>query len=292
MKRIGIIGLGIMGHGMAVNFLKSGYEIAVWNRTKTKADDLIKDGATFLSSPKQLTEFSDIVFDVVSDDEASREVWFGEEGILAGGTKEKVLITCATLSLDCVDELIEATQTKNYPFLDMPLTGSRAGAESGSLILLVGGEAKVLDSIRSELAAISRSVHYFGPAGSGMKFKLILNLLLGVTAVASSQAALLAIKSGLDSQTVKSALADGMAPYSPQIGFLFDSLKQPQEQTRFSIKWLEKDLRYAQKMADGLGLDLNLLNDAQKDFAKANAQGLGDDDWTKIFEVYRTKGNL
>lgn len=279
-----------MGHGMALNFFNSGYEVAVWNRTISKADDLVAAGAKLLTTPKAVTEYADIIFDVVSEDEASRGVWFGDDGILAGADSQKVLITSATLSLEYLDELIKATSNAGFKFLDMPLTGSRPGAETGNLVLLVGGKSETLENIRGDLAVISRSIHYFGISGNGMRFKLILNVLLGVTAVAASQAALLAITSGLDTIAVKNALADGMAPYSPQVGMLFDTVEQPQEQTRFAVELLEKDLRYAQKMAKDLGLELNLLNDAQKDFAKAKDLGLGDQDWTKISEVYMRKG--
>lgn len=285
MKRIGIIGLGIMGHGMAVNFLKNGYDVAVWNRTASKADDLLSAGVKLLNTPREVTELADIVFDVVSDDEASRRVWFGDDGILKAATNEKVLITSATLSLDYVDELIKATT--GYKFLDMPLTGSRAGAETGNLQLLVGGGAKVIDSIRPELGAISRQIYHFGKAGNGMRFKLILNMLIAIHAIAASQAASLAVGAGLDPTNVKDALMDGMGPSSPTTGLAFNNLAYPQQQTRFAIKMLEKDLRYAKKMAKEYGYEFNLLNDAQKDFEKAKEQGLGEQDWSKILDLYQ-----
>ncbi len=289
MKKIGIIGLGIMGHGMALNFLKSGYPVAIWNRDGSKAVDLVKRGAELLRSPKDVTKSADIVFEVVADDNASRAVWFGEVGILAGASKDKVLITSATLSLDYLDELIEATKSSKLRLLDMPLTGSRAGAETGNLKLLAGGDPDVIESIRTALDTISATLYYFGPIGSGMRFKLILNMLMAIHATAASQAAVLATKSGLDPKVVKEAIMDGMAPASPFTGLLFDSLEHPQTQTRFAIKLLEKDLRYAQRMAKRFGLDFDLLNDVQKDFVKAEELGLSDQDWSKIINVFDQK---
>jgi len=286
MKKIGIIGLGIMGHGMALNFLKNGYEVAVWNRTPAKADGLVGSGAKPMLTPKDVTQFSDIIFDVVSDDEASRGVWFGKDGILAGADMDKVLIASATLSLDYIEELIKATKEKQFKFLDMPLTGSRAGAETGSLKLLTGGDEFVLDSIRPDLSAISQKIYYFGKTGNGMRFKLILNMLMAIHSIAAAQAAALSVSAGLDPKVVKEAIMDGMAPASPFTGLLFDSLENPQEQTRFAISMLEKDLRYALTMANRNGFDFDFFKDAQKNFAQAKDNGLGEKDWSKILELY------
>lgn len=290
MKKIGIIGLGIMGHGMAVNFLKNGYELAVWNRTPSKANALVAEGAKLLSTPGEVTAFADIIFDVVSDDEASRGIWFGADGILQSAHPEKTLITSATLSLDYTEELIKATRERQLRFLDMPLTGSRAGAETGNLKLLVGGDTGVLDSIRPELAAISQKIYYFGKAGNGMRFKLILNMLMAIHSIAAAQAAALSVSTGLDPKTVKDAIMDGMAPASPFTGLLFDTLEKPQEQTRFAIGMLEKDLRYGLKMAEKYGFDFDLFKDAQKSFAEAKNKGLSEQDWSKILDLYKKSG--
>lgn len=291
MKKVGIIGLGIMGHGIAVNFLKNGYETVVWNRNSEKADDLVKSGAQLLKTPKEVAQFADIVFDVVSNDEASRSVWFGVDGILTGASSDKVLITSATLSLDYVDELIEATTSAKLKFLDVPLTGSRIGAETGNLQLLVGGDAETLKEIRADLDAISKKVYHFGPSGNGMRFKLMLNTLTGIHVVAAAQVAILLNKAGLNTTAVTQALQDGMPPSSPVTNLLFSSLDDPVNSTRFAVEMLEKDLRYAQKMAKKYNFDIDMLNDAQKDFAKAKEVGLGERDWSAIINIFNSSEN-
>jgi len=288
VKKVGTVGAGIMAKGMVQNFLKHGYTVTVWNRTKENAEDLLSAGAAWAASPRAATEASDIVIECVSEDEASREVWTSKEGILAGAMPGKVLIASSSLSLTWTDELSSLCREKGFDFLDMPLTGSRAGAEGGTLRLLVGGEASVLDSIRPELEAISEKIYHFGPAGRGMRFKLILNTLIGIHVNAAAQAAELAKRTGLDVKAVQKALFDGnMGPASPATNMLFNNMHMPDDQVNFAIKWLEKDLRYAQAMAQEYGLELDLLNATQQDYAHALESGLSDQDLTKISKLYQ-----
>lgn len=289
MKQIGIIGAGIMAEGMAQNFLKNGYTVHVWNRTQARVGDLVAAGATWEKTPKAVAAAADIIIECVSDDTASRSVWTDvETGILAGASKGKVYIASSSLSLEWTDELAKLCADQGFDFLDIPLTGSRAGAESGTLKLLVGGNEAVLHSIREELNAISDKIYYFGPAGSGMRFKLVLNSLIGIHVNAAAQAAELARKAGLDVAKVQEALFDAnMGPASPSTAMLFKNMSMPADQVNFAVKWIRKDLGYAQDMAAQYGVDFDLLNDTQSDYAKAEAEGLGEQDLTKIINLYR-----
>jgi 3-hydroxyisobutyrate dehydrogenase len=288
-RRIGIVGMGIMAKGMARNFLKHGYEVTVWNRTKAHADDLVAEGAAWADSPKAVAHAADVVIECVSDDAASRAAWTDPvTGILAGAESGKTYIASSSLSLAWIDELTGLCKSKGLDFLDMPLTGSRAGAEGGTLRLLAGGDERALENIRPELNAIAEKIYYFGPAGSGMRFKLILNTLIGIHMNAAAQAAALAEKAGLDLTTVHHALFDGaMGPASPATNMLFKNMDMPADQVNFAAKWIEKDLRYAEAMAKQYNVNFDLLNDTQADFAKAIAAGYGDQDQTKIINLYR-----
>lgn len=288
MKKIGIVGLGIMPKGMARNFLKNNYEIYLWNRTKSKADSLVKDGANWCVSPAEVAKNADIIIECVSDDEASRDVWLGDQGILAAASKDTVLITAASLSLDWTNELAQLCKDKGFKFLDMPLTGSRPGAEGGKLKLLVGGDKKVLESIRPELSAISDTICYFGSSGAGMRFKLILNTLAAIQIDAMAQGLAMAEKAGLKKDDVYKAIFDTpMGPSSPAAKMVFSSMDLPDDYPNFATKWIEKDLRYTQAMAKQLSVDFDLLNDTQKNFQKAKENGLADQDWAKIFKQYQ-----
>lgn len=290
MKQIGIIGAGIMASGMAQNFIKHGYKVHVWNRSAERLRPLVQAGVTPEEIPKAVAKASDIVIECVSDDDASRSVWLGEDGILAGASPKKVLITAASLSLEWTDELAKLCADKGFQFLDMPLTGSRPGAEGGTLKLLVGGEQAVLSQIQTDLYTIADKVYHFGPVGSGMRFKLLLNFMQAVQIDATSQAILLAQKAGLNVATMHDALFDApMGAASPAVNMVFQALGNP-ALLNFAVKHIEKDLRYAQAMAKAAGVDSVLLNDLQADYAKAKENGLADRDWTAIIELFRREG--
>lgn len=290
MKQIGMVGAGIMASGMVQNFLKHGYKVHAWNHTLEQLEPLLAAGAQKADSPKAVAQAADIVIECVSDDDASRSVWLGQHGMLAGASADKVLIAMSSLSLDWIDELAGLCKEKGYQFLDAPLTGSRPGAEGGTLKLLVGGEKSVLDQIRPQLAAISDKIYHFGPAGAGMRFKLILNTLSAIQIDAVAQAILLAQRAGLQTNDVHHALFDApMGPASPVVNSVFKGLDDPQH-LNFAVKLIEKDLRYAKAMAQQYDINFELLNITQADYAKAKDAGLADRDWTSIIELFRHPG--
>jgi len=289
MNKVAVIGTGIMGSGIAANFIKNGYDTFVWNRTPEKTDKLVSIGALLCETPAEAASKADIVFEVTGDDESSRKVWLGKNGILQSPfpNPSKYLITSASLSINWVDELIKRSKLPNVIFFDMPLTGGRAGAESGKLKLLVGGSEGELSEIRSDLAAISDAIYYFGPAGSGMRFKLILNSLSAIHINAAAQAIELAKKVGLSADKFYEAIFDGdMAPASPATKILLNSASNPSNGVNFSVKWIEKDLRYALEMAEDKDVNFDLLKDTQEDYAKAKNANLADEDWTKIITLF------
>jgi 3-hydroxyisobutyrate dehydrogenase len=283
MKRIGIVGAGIMAKGMAKNFLKHGYRVSVWNRSPEHLKPLIQSGATTSNTPGELTRTSDIVIECVSDDEASKSVWLGEQGIISAATSDNVLIASSSLSLAWIDELASICSNKGLRFMDMPLTGSRTGAENGTLRLLIGADKVVVDSVRSDLEAISEKIYIFGKPGMGMRFKLVLNTLIGIHMNAAAQAVKMATAAGIDPTVFAHALIDGnMGPSSPATKLVLDSVNWPVGHVNFAVKWLEKDLRYAQKMANKYGTDFDLLNDTQKDYANHMNAGHREADVTSI----------
>ncbi|HSX31304.1 MAG TPA: NAD(P)-dependent oxidoreductase [Candidatus Saccharimonadales bacterium] len=278
MKKIAVIGLGIMGHGIASNFLKSGYEVWVWNRTKEKADDLLAKGAKWASSPKEAASKADMVFEVTANDESSREVWLRDDGILAGAHADQALVTCATVSVNWVDELTAECQKRGQAFFDMPMTGGRMGAESGELVLLAGGDKTQLDTLGDTLEAIAKEVKYFGPAGSGMRYKLILNMLQAIHIAGFGEAMKLAKSAGLDEEVVGDALAE--RPGGTTTNLTWAGYQSQPDPINFSVEWIDKDLNYALGLASGASLPL--LNQVLGQYNAAIASGHAQSDWTKI----------
>ena len=289
VKQVGVIGAGIMASGMAINFAKNGHKVFVWNRTKQNLEPLIKAGCVVLDSPKMVAAASDLVVECVSDDEASRAVWLGKQGILSGANKQKVLVTCASLSLDWVDELAAECVSRGLQFLDMPITGGRSGAESGNLILVVGGDAAVLASIKEDLSAISSKICHFGAQGTGMRFKLMLNTLSAIHVNAAAQAVAIAKKAGIDESVFFEAIFDGdMGPASPATNLLRAAKDMPKDRINFAVKWIEKDLRYAKHMAQKYDSKFDLLNDTQADYVNVIKQGSTTADWTVIAKFFES----
>jgi len=277
-KNIGVVGLGIMGRGMAGNFLKNGYPVFIWNRTVSVAEELTAKGAHVCLSPKEVARKADILLEVTANDKSSRSVWTGADGIVAGASPEKIVIACATLSIDWIDELIGTCTTRGIPFLDMALTGGRIGAESGTLTLLCGGKESLVNELKPTLAAIAKDVVYFGPAGQGMRYKLLLNFLQAVHVAGFGEAMTIAKAHGMDIQKVGDALAERPGGTTTKLAWR-DYQNEP-DPINFSIEWITKDLTYARKFAGNHALPL--LDDVLSKYKKAVEKGLSKKDWTTI----------
>ena len=280
MKKIGIVGLGIMGSGMAENFLKNGYELYIWNRSPEKADKLVKNGAKLCITPKEVGEKSDMVFEVTANDDSSREIWTGDDGILAGASKDSVLVSSATLSVAWTDELAGLCGQKGFTFFDMPLTGGRVAAESGNLTMLVGGDKAKLEELEPTLEAIAAKIFYFGPGGHGMRYKLLLNMLQAIHIVGFGEAMKIAETSGMDIDKVSAAFAD--RPGGVITGIAKASYHNQPDPLTFSVEWITKDLGYAKEFADSLNTPL--LDDVLAKYRAALESGKGQTDWTNINE--------
>ena len=278
MKCIAVIGVGIMGSGIAANYLEAGYKVVVWNRTPQHAQPLIDQGAVLADTPKDAVNEADIVFEVTANDESSRSVWLGKSGILTGAASDKVLITSATLTVGWTEELARLCAEKDFTFFDMPLTGGRVAAEGGSLTLLVGGDQKKLEQITPYLEAISSKIYYFGEVGNGMKYKLVLNSLQSAHLAAFGEAMHLAEKAGLDPAKVGPALVDRPGGILTQIAW--EAYRKDEPPLTFSVDWISKDLDYAKQIADDL--ELPIIQGVAKKYKKAQSDGLGGEDWTII----------
>lgn len=280
MKKIAVLGTGIMGKGIAMNFLKNGYPVFVWNRNKDRVTGLVEKGATVLSAPKD-ANVADIIFEVTANDESSRSVWLGQDGILSSASKDKNYITCATLSAVWTDELASECSTRGLTFFDMPMTGGRMGAESGKLIFLVGGDKEKLELIKLDLKAVSEQIIYFGKAGSGMRYKLLLNMLQAIHIEAMAEVLRIAKTTGMDVKAVGDALAERPGGTTTKLTWR-DFQKEP-DPINFSVQWIAKDLKYAKQLAGDL--DTPALDDVLKKFQQALDKGLGEKDWTVITKL-------
>src|SRR5512145_812682 len=162
MLKVAVLGLGNMGAAMAQNLLKAGFPLTVYNRTQSKADLLATHGAQVASTPRTAAAGAEVVIAMVGDDSASRAIWLGANGALAAAEPETVLIECSTLSIDWVRELAGLAAARGLAFLDSPVAGSVDAAQSGTLKMMVGGDAAPLERVRPVLAALSSQIVHFG----------------------------------------------------------------------------------------------------------------------------------
>ena len=277
---IAVIGTGIMGSGIATNFLKNGYKVIVWNRSKDKLEAFKKLGAEIAETPKEATSKADIVFEVTANDKSSREVWIGKDGIISGSKKGKVLIASSTLSIEWIDELADLCNKNQFTFFDMPMTGGRIGAETGHLIFLVGGNEKELNKIKDTLSAVSERIMYFGKEGSGMRFKLVLNMLQAIHLQGLGEVLNLAKEMGLDIKKAGDALME--RPGGTTTALAWRDYQVEPKSTNFSIDWITKDLRYAKKSSKS---NKPLLNEVLKKYQLAIKKSFGSDDWTAVNKI-------
>src|SRR5262249_11938577 len=177
MQRVAVLGLGIMGAGMAANWLAKGFKVAVWNRTAAKAQPLAGKGAKIAATPREAATGADFIFAMVADDDASRSVWLGADGALAGAKSAAIGAESSTLTPDWIRELAGQAQAKGVGFLDAPVGGSRPAAANGELRFFVGGDPQTYEAARPALAAVGNKMDLLGPVGAGATWKLINNQL-------------------------------------------------------------------------------------------------------------------
>jgi 3-hydroxyisobutyrate dehydrogenase len=289
MTHITVLGLGIMGSGIAHNILKAGYALTVYNRTKEKAASLIAAGAQWADSPALAAQHADIVISMVGDDVASRAMWLGPDGAFATMHPHAVAVECSTLSLDWIREWHAEAQQHGLKSIESPVAGSKLAAEAGTLTLLVGGEADVLAKARPVLATFSNNIVHFGPATSGTLYKLINNLQGAVHLLALSEGMVMAERAGLNMDAVLEAVMSGAAS-SPMVkGKAARVIDRDYEDVHFTIRWMYKDLTYALRAADELGVPAPLVAAAREVYKLALQLGLGDLDIAAISEVIRER---
>jgi 3-hydroxyisobutyrate dehydrogenase len=275
MQRVALLGLGTMGAGMAANWLAKGFQLSVWNRTHARAQALADKGARVATTPREAAEGADCVFAMVADDAASRAVWLGDDGALAGAKTGAVVVESSTLTPDWVRELAGRARARGCAFLDAPVGGSRQAAASGELRFFVGGDAATLDKARPALIAIGSKIDLLGPAGAGATWKLINNQLIAAQVAALGEALDVARKAGFRPVQISSLILNGAAS-SPIVKMKLPSmLNGDYDEPDFALSLMLKDARYAAALAQSLGAPADLVSSAVKAFARAEAKGLG-----------------
>ena len=285
MTKVGFIGLGRMGHGMAGRYLDAGFTVAVWNRSKAKAEDLIARGARWATSPEDAAIDADAVVTMVADDEASHAVWLGKDGAAAAMKAGSLAIECSTVSHQHALEMARELRGRGLIYIDCPVTGLPQAAAAGKLTLLVGAEPADLDRAKPFLAPMGDVIRHFGAVGTGTVFKLINNLMGAVQIASLAEGVAMAEQAGLDMNLVAEALATG-AVASPQvIRHSKRMVARDFSGASFTAALRYKDAAYAVKLAGSLLASAPLVGHAAVEaYARAKAE-MPDDDEGRMIEI-------
>ena len=274
MADIGFIGLGIMGHAMARNLIRSGFDTVVWNRTSSRADDLVTLGARAVATPADVAREADIVMLCVSDTPDVEAVVFGADGVSSGISDGSLIIDHSTISPAATRDFAERVAERGAQWLDAPVSGGSEGAAKGTLSIMIGGNASQIERASRYLDAVGTTVTHVGPQGAGQLVKAVNQILVVVNQLAVSEALLLAEAGDLDLDATLSAVAGGAA------GSWMLSNRGPQMIERdwspgFTIDLQQKDLRLVLEAADELGVPIPGTALVYQLYRALQKQGLG-----------------
>jgi 3-hydroxyisobutyrate dehydrogenase len=252
-QKITMLGLGAMGSRMAINLLKAGYAVTVWNRSQKAAETASAKGGIVVATPKLAVKDADIVISMVTDSDASRFIWLDSEtGAIGGMRKGTIAIESSTLTVGYIKELAAEMNNRGIAFLDAPVVGSRPQVETGKLIYLVGGQAKILQQAENILlSAGGGKIHHVGDVGKGMAMKLAVNALFGIQVAALAEILGILAKNGLDLEEAMQCLGE-LPVISPAAKNAANLMLQGNHTPMFPINLVEKDFRYILETAENV----------------------------------------
>jgi len=252
---VGLIGLGLMGHPMGANLLKAGHELTVWNRTASRGDDLVAQGAKRAKTPREVAAASEVILTIVSDPPALESVLWGESGVFSGLRRGSVIIESSTVSPGLEKRAAAAAADLGAEFLEAPVTGGTWGAEKGELVFMVGGEASTLKRVEPVLGAMGKRWFHLGPVGAGQTVKLAMNLLLDVQVEAFAEALALVTRAGIPGQSLFEVMQSSMGR-SGVLDLKGANMLKGEYKPSFPLRLMHKDLGLALDLANQLGVPL------------------------------------
>ncbi|WAA13219.1 NAD(P)-dependent oxidoreductase [Fervidibacillus halotolerans] len=271
-QNIGFIGLGVMGKSMTRHLLKAGYPLFVYTRTKNKAEELLREGATWVDSPKEIAEKADVVFTIVGFPTDVKEIYLGEKGLIPNGKRGSIYIDMTTSSPSLAKLLYDKGKEKGISILDAPVSGGDIGAKEGRLAMMVGGDKEVFEQVLPLLQLMGTNISYMGDAGSGQHTKMANQIAIASNMIGVCEALIYAKKSGLDQQQVVKAISTGAAS-SFSLTNLAPRILKEDYSPGFFIKHFIKDMNIALTEAEKMGLELPGLTLAKHLYEKLAEKG-------------------
>jgi 3-hydroxyisobutyrate dehydrogenase len=274
--RLGWIGTGVMGASMCAHLLRKGFALTVFNRTRSKAEPLLAEGARWADNPKAVAEASDVVFTIVGFPKDVRETVLGESGTLAGSRSGNILVDMTTSEPALAEEIAARAAERGVASLDAPVTGGDVGAREARLSIMVGGDNDAFDRLTPCFEAMGKTIVHHGGPGNGQRVKLANQVLIAANMIAVCEGLLFAYRAGLDLEAVLKSVASGgagsvaLSAYGPRM--IADRFEPG-----FFVEHFLKDMGIALAEATRMGLALPGLALANQLYLALRSQGHGRD---------------
>ncbi len=289
--KIGVIGLGLMGRPMAMNLVKAGHAVTVWNRTPSRADELVNAGATLAKSPRDAAAAADVLITMVSDPPALEEVLWGADGnkdaaafpaLKAGST----YIDSSTISPTLAKKIAAACKERSIHFLDAPVTGGDWGAKKGELVFMVGGDAETLKAMEPIIGVMGKRWFHLGPNGAGQTIKLAMNLILALQVDALAEALALVTRAGLKGESLVEVMQSSMAR-SGVLDVKAPNLLKGEYTPSFPLRLMHKDLSLALELGNQIGVALPATAAARETYNFVKGASREDLDYSAVMKFWQ-----
>ena len=272
--KIGWVGTGVMGRWMCQHVMDLGYTATIFTRTKSKADPLLKAGATWANSPAEVAESSDIIFTIVGFPEDVRQVYLGENGILTTAKSGSIVVDMTTTEPSLAIEIHQAARAKGVSSIDAPVSGGDVGAREARLAIMIGGDKEAVDAIHPLFEAMGQNIVYQGEAGSGQHTKMCNQITIAGTMIGVCEALLYGAKAGLDLEIMLSTISKGAAGCWSLENLAPRVLKRNFD-PGFFVEHFIKDMGIALDEAKRMGISLPGLSLVHQLYLATQAQGHG-----------------
>ncbi len=283
---IGLIGLGLMGRPMGMNLLKAGYSLTVWNRTASRADELVAAGAKLSKSPHEVATNSDFLLTMVSDPPALEAVLWGSNGAMQALKRGSIYVDSSTISPMLARKISAACSERGARFLDAPVTGGDWGAKKGELVFMVGGDAETLKEAEPILGVMGKKWFHLGPNGAGQTIKLAMNMILALQVGALAEALALTTRAGIQGEKLVEVMQSSMAR-SGVLDVKAPNLLKGEYVPSFPLRLMHKDLGLALDLANQLGVALPATAAARETYSYVKGAAKEDLDYSAVMKFWK-----
>ncbi len=282
---VGFIGLGLMGRPMSLNLVKAGYAVTVWNRTPSRADEVVAAGAKLAASPREVASASDFLITMVSDPPALEEVLWGTNGAMQALKRGSIYIDSSTVSPALARKISAACGQRGVRFLDAPVTGGDWGAKKGELVFMVGGDAQTLKDAEPVIGAMGKKWFHLGPNGAGQTIKLAMNSLMALQVDALAEAVALVAGAGLAPEKLIEVMQSSMAR-STVLDVKSQNFLKADYTPSFPLRLMHKDLGLALDLGNQVGVPLPAVAAARETYNAVKGAAKEDLDYSAVMKFW------